>query len=170
MDKKGFCYWITGLSCSGKTTLSILLKDHLTNNLSTPTLLLDGDKMREVLDSKTNNLSDRLKRSYQYSRLCKLITDQNINVVIAVIGLFHEVHAWNKSNIQNYVEIFLDTPIEELKRRDTKGLYSSHKMSQSKNIMGIDLKVEFPKKPNILIEWKKNISPEKTLDEILKKI
>ena len=170
MDNKGFCYWVTGLSGSGKTTLSTLLKHHLDKNLSTPTLLLDGDKMREVLDSNTNNLSDRLKRTYQYSRLCKLITDQHINVVIAVIGLFHEVHVWNKSNIENYVEIFLDTPIEELKRRDTKGIYSNHMMSQKKDIMGIDLKVELPKKPNILIKWRKNISPEKTLDEILKKI
>ena len=86
---------------------------------------------------------------FKYSKLCKLLTNQGCDVVIGVIGLFKELHSWNRQNISNYVEIFIDTPLVELKKRDTKGIYSGKNM----NVAGVDLKVDLPSSPDIHLVW-----------------
>jgi len=88
------------------------------------------------------------------------LINQGIDVVISVIGLFKELHRWNKENIPNYIEIFIDTPLEELINRDPKGLYKKHKSGEIKNIAGMDLKVDFPVDPDIHLKW----SSDKTID------
>ena len=155
VTQKGICYWITGLSGSGKSTLSsalaeIIRKEH--KNL----VLLDGDKLRLIFNSQSFNSSDRLNLSYKYSQTTKMLLDQGINVIISVMALFHEVQLWNRQNISNYVEVFLDVPIQELQRRDSKGLYLKYKNGQIKNMVGLDINAEFPKNPEFHFKWEKN--------------
>ena len=88
----------------------------------------------------------------QYSRLCQLVTSQGVDVIIAVIGLFKEIHTWNRNNIPGYVEVFIDTPLNELERRDPKGLYKSYRIGEIENIAGLDLSVDFPENPEILLK------------------
>ena len=132
------CYWITGLSATGKTTLSSLLVDHL-RRLGKTVIHLDGDELRQVL---------------------------SVDVVIAVIGLFKELHKWNRDNIENYIEIFIDTPLSELKRRDPKNLYRDVELGVIKNVAGIDLKIDIPTNPNIHIKW----SEKSTIDTMFKEL
>ena len=160
------CYWITGLSGSGKTTQSKKLTKYLLDN-NKPVILLDGDILRIIMDSKAYNYHDRLKLGYQYSKLCNTIVSQNINVVIAVIGLFHELHLWNRENIKSYIEIFLDTPIEELRKRDPKKLYKKASDKKIQNLVGVDIEPEFPNSPDIHIKWKKGMDENKTFDELM---
>ena len=113
------CYWITGLSAAGKTTLSEMLTTYLRSR-GKNVILLDGDELRNILSKQVSTQENRLETALIYSRICSLIVKQNINVVISVIGLFNEVHQWNRHNIPGYVEIFIDVPMEELRRRDQK--------------------------------------------------
>tara|TARA_Y100001968_G_C19433092_1_gene758124 strand:+ start:2012 stop:2539 length:528 start_codon:yes stop_codon:yes gene_type:complete len=154
-EGKGICYWITGLSASGKTVASMKLaelirKQH--NNI----VLLDGDELRILLNSNSFSNSDRLALSHKYAQLANLISNQGIHVIIAVMALFHEVHSWNRQNISNYVEVFIDVPISELQRRDPKGLYRKYKAGEIKNMAGLDLKAELPINPDYHFDWNDN--------------
>ncbi len=162
---KASCYWITGLSGSGKTTLAKKLSDYLRSK-NLPVILLDGDVLREILSSKAYTYDERLNLGYKYAKLCKALVEQDINVVIGVIGLFHKLHSWNRLYIESYVEIFLDTPIDELRKRDPKKLY--HKFSEKKlsNIVGIDIEPEFPKEPNLHLKWEEGMNEDKTFIKV----
>ena len=152
INKKGICYWITGLSGSGKTTLSRNLADLIRKEYKN-VVLLDGDNLRLILDSQSFTNKDRLNLSYKYSQTAKMLLDQGIHVIIAVMALFNEVQLWNRKNILNYVEVFLDVPMNELERRDPKGLYLKYKQGLIKNMVGLDLKAEFPQNPDFHFKW-----------------
>ncbi len=163
------CYWITGLSASGKTTISSMLVKHLKEK-NLPVIHLDGDDLRNVFDDNGNTKDERLTRAKKFAKLCKLISNQEINVVIGIIGLFTELHEWNRRNIKNYIEIFLDIPLSELERRDPKNIYKKAKQGKVSDVAGIDLKVEFPLNPDILIKWKNKELPEETFTKLLDKL
>ena len=155
---KNKCYWITGLSATGKTTLSKLLIDnfHASGRVA---VHLDGDELRQVLSDNAYTREERIALGMRYSRLC-------FDVVISVIGLFKELHTWNRENIQNYIEVFIDTPLSELKRRDPKGIYKRFELGEIENIAGIDLRVDFPVKPDIHLKW----SDKKTIDSMFQEL
>ena len=159
------CYWITGLSASGKSTLSKLLVDHLKLS-DRQVILLDGDELRQMFNVEAYTKEERIMIGMKYSRLCKLITSQGIDVVIAVIGLFKEIHDWNRKNITNYVEIFIDTPLHELKKRDPKGLYKKYAAGEIQNVAGLDLEVNFPENPEVYLKW----SNKKTVDSMFQEL
>jgi len=163
------CYWITGLSATGKTTLSNLLANHLRTS-GRKVILFDGDELRKVFDHQAYTREDRIAIGMQYSRLCQLVACQNVDVIIAVIGLFKELHDWNRNNIPGYVEVLIDTPLDELERRDPKGLYKSFRSGEIENIAGIDLSVDFPKNPDILLKWSNGKSVDLMFDELVRKI
>ena len=159
------CYWITGLSASGKSTLSKLLVDHLKLS-DRQVILLDGDELRQMFNDEAYTKEERIMIGMKYSRLCQLITSQGIDVVIAVIGLFKEIHDWNRKNITNYVEIFIDTPLHELKKRDPKGLYKKYAAGEIQNVAGLDLEVNFPENPEVYLKW----SNKKTVDSMFQEL
>ena len=163
------CFWITGLSSAGKTTLSKLLADKLRSE-GKPVIFLDGEDLRVVFSNKEYNREVRLETALRYSRICSLIVKQQINVVIGVIGLFYEVHHWNRQNISGYIEVFIDVPIEELRRRDPKNLYEKAMEGKIKNVYGVDLKAEYPKNPDIHLLWSPGKNVENMMDELLRGI
>ena len=163
------CFWITGLSSAGKTTLSKLLADKLRSE-GKPVIFLDGEDLRDVFSNKEYNREVRLETALRYSRICSLIVKQQINVVIGVIGLFYEVQHWNRQNISGYIEVFIDVPIEELRRRDPKNLYEKAMEGKIKNVYGVDLKAEYPKNPDIHLLWSPGKNVENMMDELLREI
>ena len=163
------CFWITGLSSAGKTTLSKMLSDKLRSE-GKPVIFLDGDELRDVFSNKGYSRDERLQTALKYSRLCSLIVKQKINVVIGVIGLFNEVYQCNRQNIPGYIEIFVDVPMEELIKRDPKNLYEKAMAGQIKNVYGIDLRVEYPKNPDVHLVWSPGKSIENMMEDLLNKI
>ena len=159
------CYWITGLTASGKTTLSKLLADHFRLS-GRQVILLDGDELRQVFNHKAYTKEKRIAIGMKYSRLCQLISSQGVDVIIAVVGLFREIQDWNRKNITNYVEIFIDTPLHELNKRDPKGLYKKYAAGEIQNMAGLDLKVNFPKNPDVHLKW----SNKKTIDSMFQEL
>lgn len=162
--EKGILYWITGLSGAGKTTIGNRLYYRMKPQKNN-TIILDGDILKKIAGKDlAYNKEDRLERAYRYSALCKLLTDQGINVIICTIAMFDEVRDWNRSYIEKYVEIFLDVDMEVLKARNRKGLYSQ----KGGNIAGIDVEVEYPKQPDIVIKNNDKQSLDESIQEILK--
>ena len=163
------CFWITGLSATGKTTLSTLLVEHMRLS-GKKVILLDGDELRQVLSENAYTREERIALGMRYSRLCRLLSSQGVDVVIAVIGLFKELHEWNRENIPNYVEVFIDTPMVELRRRDPKDLYKNVDSGRIQNVAGIDLEVDFPYKPDIYLKWSDGKSIDSMFEELLNNI
>ena len=151
MKKLGKVYWICGLAGSGKTTIAEQFSKKLKLKGFTP-VLLDGDNIRESFDlPKDFSYEGRLKLARIYSRLAKLLSDQGFLVIVSVIAMFDEIFSYNRKNIKNYTEVFLDVPISELSIRDKKKLYSKGLKGEIKDVVGIDIKPEFPKNPDIKI-------------------
>ncbi|EKD54684.1 MAG: Adenylyl-sulfate kinase [uncultured bacterium] len=160
-------FWLTGLSGAGKTTLGILLTKKLRDR-GCPVVFLDGDTLREIYNNRFgHDREGRLEASLQYARLCKMLTEQKVHVVCATISMFHQTQDWNRENIKNYVEVFVDVPLEELIKRDSKHIYSKAKAGELKNIVGIDIEPELPKKADIIIKNYNNSAVEDNVSLIL---
>lgn len=159
MSKSGRLYWITGLSGAGKTTISTLLYNHLKKKQDN-IFLIDGDKIREVYQNTDYTEEGRKKIAYMNMRLCKMLTDQGIDVIIAIIGMRDIYREWNRKNIKHYCEIYLEVPMEELIHRDSKQIYSRALRKELKNVYGIDIPYEEPKTPDIHIVNDSSNSPE----------
>lgn len=162
--KKGTLYWVTGLSGAGKTTVGTMLYEYLRAREEN-VVFLDGDTLRAVVGNF--NYADREQMCYQNMRLFKLLTDQGIDVVSSVIGMKEKYRAWNRENIENYREIYLKVSMDELIRRDPKGLYRKALNRETQHVYGIDLEFEEPERPNFVVENEGDIGPEDALNKII---
>ena len=161
---KGILFFITGLSGSGKTTISKKIKKRI-SYLYGPTLEVSGNNFRKIF--KFNKFSQKARNEYlsNYLVFAKLITDQKINLIFNMIGLYEKFRLRLK-NIDNYVEIYIKADIHKIIKFKKKAIYLKNK----KNIVGLDIKAEFPKKPNIIIMNDFNKSTDKLAEELLSKI
>lgn len=163
---KGTVYWITGLAGSGKTTIGKLLYRSIKSNKNN-VILLDGDSLRKLYESNDYSYEGRKLLAIKYSRLCKMLSDQGIDVICCTISMFDECRQWNRENILNYKEIYLKVSIDELIRRDQKELYTKALRKEIKNVIGIDIDFEEPKQPDLLIENNGEISPKEIVNNII---
>ncbi len=167
MNTIGTVYWITGLSGAGKTTLATALVEKLKTTGKHP-IFLDGDAMRDIFDTTKNlNQNERFLLSKKYAKLCQVLANQGFDVVCATISLFHETQSWNRKHITHYVEIFLQVPLAELKKRDPKEIYAKHTAGEMPNVVGIDIPAEFPKQPDILIDFNDGLSTSEAVNQII---
>src|SRR5580704_3272952 len=147
----GRVFWITGLSGAGKTTIGVELWRRL-RAAGSAAVFIDGDVMRAVMgEEQAHSLASRRQVAMRNARMCRMLAGQGQDVVCATISMFHEVQRWNRENIPGYREIYLQVPMEELRRRDFKGVYTSARGDGS-NVIGLDLPAEFPESPDLLIE------------------
>ncbi|PWT29272.1 adenylyl-sulfate kinase [Butyrivibrio fibrisolvens] len=167
--KKGRLFWITGLSDAGKTTIGGMLFDYIKSKKN-DVVWLDGDCLREVYQNRDYSEEGRKQISYSNMRLGKLLTDQGIDVIMSVIGMRDEYREWNRSNIERYLEIYLKVPLEELVKRDSKGLYAKALRGEALNVYGINLAFEEPKSPDLIILNDGRKPPREVLDEIIQKL
>jgi adenylylsulfate kinase len=166
----GRVYWVTGLSGAGKTTLAVALVAALRSR-GRSAILLDGDQLREILDAQSGHGREaRFALAMRYARLCKILSEQGSDVVIATISMFREVYAWNRRHLPDYVEIYLKVPLDELRRRDPKGIYRRADAGGQQDVAGLDLSVEPPESPDILIEHQDGSTPASVLAAVLSRL
>jgi len=163
---KGILFWITGLSGSGKTTIGNKIKKDI-SKIYGPTLMISGDNIREIFGLKGYDYDDRLKILNKYNKFAKYITNQKINIIFAVVGMVETTRNWNRKNIDNYVEIYIKSNIKNIIALNKKKIY--HKKKPGK-IIGINIKPELPKKPDIIIVNSFNQSSDKIAEKLLRKI
>jgi|TARA_B110000483_G_scaffold230640_1_gene296059 adenylylsulfate kinase len=164
--------WITGLSGSGKTTISNIIYNNLQKNYSN-IILLDGDVLRKKLKIKSSGSFSnnyRTKVGLKYVNLCKrYVNNRNKFVIIATMALISKVQNEYKK-IKNNFDIFLDVPIKELRKRDPKKLYKKFENKKINNMVGLDIKYDKPHKPSLYIKWKKSLTAFKISKKILELI
>lgn len=167
MNREGVLYWITGLSGAGKTTIGNRLYYELRKD-NKNVILLDGDILKTIVgDTVGYTEEDRRRRAIKYAKLCKVLTDQGMIVICCTIAMYNEVREWNRKNNKGYVEVFLNVPLEVLRARDQKGLYSKYDSGELANLAGIDAKVELPQTPDVEIVNDGSISISECVKRIL---
>ena len=144
----GWVYWVTGLSGAGKTTVATLLRDRF-RSVREGVVLLDGDRLREVLAPEAGHSPDERKRlALTYARLCRELAEQGLIVVCATISMFNGVREWNRTHIPNYREIYLRVPSQVRVARDPKGLYRGNVA----DMVGVDIDQEEPVAPDLIVD------------------
>ena len=158
--------WILGLSGSGKSYLSTKLKDVLQNDQE-KFLILDGDVIRNVFDNDLGfSIEDRNINASRISKLALFLNQNNINVIVSVLSLFPEWLKWNRSNIKDYYEIFIDVPVSILKNRNIRNVYFLNGI-KNRDVVGVDIEFIKPRKPDLTIKNNfDDISLKKNLEAI----
>ncbi len=161
MNEKDTVYFFTGLSGAGKTTLGTVFHNHL-KAFKPNVVKLDGDLIRPVFCEEIGyTIPEHLKSAHRIFRVCKMLSDQGIDVVVCSISMFDEVRKWNRANIDNYKEIYIKVRKETLLLRNQKGLYTS-----GKNVVGVDLPFDEPKTPDIVLRNDGDRRPEELAAEL----
>jgi adenylylsulfate kinase len=147
--------WLTGLSGSGKSTIANLLEKKLAEH-GKHTYLLDGDNVRHGLcGDLTFSDKDRVENVRRIGEVSKLFVDAGIIVLTAFISPFKTERDYCRRLLAEgeFVEIFVDTPMEECEKRDPKGLYQKARQGDIKDFTGIDSPYEAPDKAEIILTF-----------------
>lgn len=156
-EQKPCILWFTGLSGSGKSTISNAVELKL-NELGKHTYLLDGDNIRMGLNEGLGfSYKDRVENIRRIGEVAKLFVDSGLIVLTAFISPFQRERDSVRSLVDNeeFIEIFIDTPIEVCESRDPKGLYKKAKKGEIPNFTGISSPYEIPTKAEIHIQTDK---------------
>lgn len=171
MDQTPRLIWFTGLSGSGKSTLAVQLEAAL-HARGFKTYLLDGDNIRSGLNKDLAFTDEaRVENIRRISEVCKLFLDAGVVLLSAFISPFRADREQVKNIVgeENYIEVFVDAPLEVCEQRDVKGLYKKARSGEVKNFTGISSPYERPEDPDILIETDK-LSIEASIEVLMKAI
>ena len=163
--------WFTGLSGSGKSTIANLVEKKL-YALGRHSFLLDGDNVRHGLNKDLGFTdTDRIENIRRVGEVAKLMTDAGLIVLTAFISPFRAERDLVRGMMPHgeFLEIFIDTPLEEAERRDVKGLYKKARSGALKNFTGIDSPYEEPDNPEIHIDTTR-MSPEDAAELIVEQV
>ena len=167
LGQKPRVLWFTGLSGSGKSTIANLLEQKLTAQ-DKHTYLLDGDNIRHGLCGDLGfTAQDRVENIRRISEVSKLFVDAGMIVITAFISPFRADRAFCRNLLAEgeFVEVFVDTPIEVCEQRDPKGLYKKARSGDIKDFTGIDSDYEAPNTPEIRLEYVEE-SAEQTVERL----
>jgi adenylylsulfate kinase len=161
-----FCVWLMGLSASGKTTLAQLLARDLAQR-GVKVEVLDGDIVRNALDIRLGfTPEDRVTNLRHIAALAQNLVRKQVVTIVAAICPYHAIREEIRNTIGNYIEVFLNCPLEVCVSRDTKGLYRKALAGEIKNFTGIDDIFETPVRPDIEVMTHTE-DPKKSLSRIL---
>jgi bifunctional enzyme CysN/CysC len=163
--------WLTGLSGAGKSTIANLVEKKLLA-LNRHTYLLDGDNVRHGLSKDLGfTEADRVENIRRVSEVSRLMVDAGLIVITAFISPFRAERAMARSLLQpgEFVEVFVDTPLDVAEANDVKGLYKKARRGELKNFTGVDSPYERPESPEIHIDTQR-CSPEQAADQIIERL
>lgn len=163
--------WLTGLSGAGKSTLANLLEQEL-HAMGRHTYLLDGDRVRHGLSRDLGfSAADRSENMRRVAEVARLMVDAGLIVVVSLISPFRHERQMARGLFApgDFVEVFVDTPLEVCERRDIKGLYARARAGGLPLFTGIDSPYEQPEQPDVHLRCDL-LSPAEAVQELLKKL
>ncbi|WP_397364198.1 adenylyl-sulfate kinase [Olleya sp. R77988] len=166
-NHKSFLLWFTGLSGSGKSTIANVVEQEL-YKLGVKTYTLDGDNIRKGINKDlTFAPEDRTENIRRIAEIANLMIDSGLVVLAAFVSPYKKDRENIKNIVKgvNFVEVFINTSVEECERRDVKGLYKKARAGEIKNMTGISAPYEAPENPDIEIK-----TEEKTVEEAVQYI
>ena len=163
--------WFTGFSGAGKSTIANLVEKRL-HAMGYHTTLLDGDNVRHGLNRDLGfTEADRVENIRRVGEVAKLMTEAGLIVLCAFISPYRAERIAVRELVQRgeFIEVFVDTPIEECIRRDTKGLYTKAKAGTLKNFTGFDAPYEVPDTPEIHLRTLEQ-EPQRMADQVVSEL
>jgi bifunctional enzyme CysN/CysC len=163
------CLWFTGLSGSGKSTIANLLEKRLHAD-GKHTYILDGDNVRHGLNRDLGfTEEDRVENIRRVGEVTKLLVDAGLIVIVAFISPYRAERQLARDLFDpgEFIEVYVDAPLEECERRDVKGLYAKARRGELKNFTGIDSEYEAPLAPEIHLRTV-GTKPEACVDQIFR--
>jgi len=158
-----FVLWMTGLPCSGKTTLIRKLKEIIPNQA-----ILDGDELREWFSPKDFSKEGRDEHNKKVAHLAKLLVKHKVPVGVSLVSPYIE----NRKNAREIIdagdkfsEVYVNCSLEKCEERDVKGMYKKARAGQIKNFTGIDDPYEAPPNPDLVVDTEKQ-TPEECVQTI----
>ena len=171
LKQRSVMIWFTGLSGSGKSTIAIALEREL-HKRGLLCRILDGDNIRSGIN---NNLgfteADRIENIRRIAEVSKLFVDTGIITIAAFISPSNDIRemAANIIGKDDFLEVYVSTPIEECERRDVKGLYAKARRGEIKNFTGISAPFEAPAHPALTLDTSE-LSLEESVNKLLELI
>lgn len=153
LRQKGILIWFTGLSGSGKSTVATMLEKKL-HDMGKLTYLLDGDNVRHGLNSDLGfSKEDRIENIRRIAELSKLFVDAGVITITTFISPFiKDREAVRELLKDDFIEVYVDCPIEVCEKRDPKGIYKKARKGEIKNFTGIDSPYEPPVNPEVTVK------------------
>jgi len=153
--ERGFTVWFTGLSCSGKTTVSRQVAEELRKR-GLKVEILDGDVVRTNLSKGLGfSKEDRDINIKRIGFVCKLLSRNGVVAIGAAISPYREVRDYNRREIGDFVEVYCKCPLEVCIERDVKGLYKKALAGEIPNYTGVSDPYEEPLDPEVVLETDK---------------
>ncbi len=158
-----FAIWMTGLPCSGKTTIARKLQESIPN-----LAILDGDELREWLSPKDFSKEGRDEHNKKVAHLAKLLLKHNVPVSVSLISPYEENRKSAREIIgnENFIETYVKCALDVCEDRDVKGMYKKARNNEIKSFTGIDDPYDVPKNPELIIETE-NETLENSVEKIL---
>jgi adenylylsulfate kinase len=161
--------WIIGLAGAGKTTLGQQVRKVYGERSGRNAVLIDGDSVREILGADVDySREGRIENGRRIAALCQMLDRQHLAVVCSVLSISEEHRDTNRMLASRYLEVFIDVPLDILRQRDQKALYSGFASKRVENVVGLDIPFDRPQNPDLVIH---NVGEESFLlnhaDEIV---
>ena len=170
MEHKGFTVWFTGLSGAGKSTLARLVEMDLRGR-GMKVEVLDGDVVRTHLSKGLGfSKEDRDTNIRRIGWVCEVLSRNNVAAIAAAISPYRAVRDEIRGKIDNFVEVYVECPIETLADRDVKGLYRKAMAGEIKNFTGIDDPYEPPLDAEVVCSSDGHDTPDQSAAQILAKL
>ncbi len=163
---KGFVLWFTGLSGSGKSTVGELVKERLIEK-GIQTEILDGDEVRQNLTRDLGfSKEDRDENIRRIAYVASLLSRNSVGVITAFISPYIKMRDHVRGITTNFIEVYVNAPLDVCEKRDVKGLYKSAREGKIKNFTGISDPYEVPVDPEIMIRTDKE-TPAESAEKVL---
>jgi adenylyl-sulfate kinase len=163
--------WLTGLSGAGKSTIANVLEKRL-HALGVLTYVLDGDNLRHGINKDLGfTAQDRVENVRRVAEVARLMVDAGVVVIAALISPFRAERQMARGLFaaDEFIEVFVDTPLQLAEQRDPKGLYAKARRGQLKNFTGIDSPYEVPLAPEVVIDTA-HVEPQAAADVLLRRL
>lgn len=171
LKQRSVMVWFTGLSGSGKSTIAIALEREL-HQRGLLCRILDGDNIRSGINNNLGfSAEDRVENIRRIAEVSKLFIDTGVITIAAFISPNNELREMASSIIgkENFLEIYVNTPIEECERRDVKGLYAKARKGEIKDFTGVSAPFEAPEHPALSLDTSV-LSLEESVNKLLELI